>query len=666
MSNSKRNRAAAGPVKTIRGLLGGTQILAAEGDSKPRKIRMSLYTGAPIRQYSWSDPIVIDLNGVKFSDKPRPVLMNHSTALEDLVGTTDSIRVDATGITVDATLNGYEPKASQIAEMAARGVPFQSSIGADVIREEYVRAGDKVTVNGNELTGPLVIAREVELKEASIVALGADDATSTTLAAMRAANESKENRTMAAENVNDTPAPAPIDIKAETEKVIKAQREAAAAEQTRIAAISEVAKDQPKILAQAIAEGWDATKTELAVLRAARPTAPAAHVKGDANANIAASIEAGLVLSATRNEDKVAKQYGEAVMKDAIAASGRGIKSIIARFLRAHGEVVDGVGEREIRAAMQLDRGIREGRIEASSGFSTIGLSGLLGNAANKVLLDSFTQFRSVVNAIAGQRDVVDFKQTTAYRLTATGEAEIVPQNGELPLISMTEEAYSNRARTRGFVTMLTREQILNDDLNAFAAIPRLAARHGYLAREKAVIALLAGSSGTGHFSSGNGNFFSGADTALGVASLTRAHQTFLGFTDTNGEPIGVTPSILLAPPGLAVLAQQLFADRYVNQTPASNAAATDGNPHAGLFTPVVSPFLANAKITGNSNTAWYLLANPAELATVEVVYVEGRRAPTIEAVEPDFQQLGMGFRTTYEFGAALHDPKGAVKFAGA
>lgn len=671
MSNSRRNQGRTAPaeIKSIRASAGGLKIVAMDGEQAKgsRKIKMALYTGEPIRQYSWSDPIIIDLAGVKFTDKPRPVLFNHSTDIDHIAGTTTAISVDASGVQVEAVLNGSPELVAKLGAMLDAGFPFQSSIGADVIREEYVKTGQSVTVNGRELTGPLVVAREVQLTEASIVALGADDNTSTNLAAMRAAI--KENRMPDEVKTADAPVDPTESIKAATDAAIKSRREAEAAEARRIDAINEKAKGHLSIAAEAIEKGWTVEKTQLEVLLAERPKAPAGRVPRD-DGNTASVIEANLVFGVLNNsehrEKLMLKAYGEKTLEAAEKVGTMGLRDIVASFLRANGQDCSNVGDREIRAALELDKRIRAGTIHASGGFSTIGLSGLLSNAANKVLLDSFMSFQSVVPSIARERDVPDFKSTSSYRLTVTGEAELIPQNGELPKATLAEEVFTNRARTRGMLIMLTREQIVNDDLNAFAAIPRGIAYAAYLARERAAIGILAGSSGAGLFTAANNNFLTGTDTALSVDSTSAAWQQFLRLVDTNGDPIGVMPRTMLVGPSNAVLANQIYNDSYVNETTAAGAAQPAGNPHRGLFRPLVSPFLQNPKITGNSATAWYLFANPAEVAALEVVYVQGRRTPTIEAVEADASQLGMGFRGTYEFNVAAMDPRGAIKLAGA
>jgi hypothetical protein len=70
--------------------------------------------------------------------------------------------------------------------------------------------------------------------------------------------------------------------------------------------------------------------------------------------------------------------------------------------------------------------------------------------------------------------------------------------------------------------------------------------------------------------------------------------------------------------------------------------------------------------LTGSSATAWYLLANPQDVAAIEIVYLQGRRTPTIESGEANMNTLGMKWRAYWDFGVALQDPRAAVKSAGA
>ncbi len=60
-----------------------------------------------------------------------------------------------------------------------------------------------------------------------------------------------------------------------------------------------------------------------------------------------------------------------------------------------------------------------------------------------------------------------------------------------------------------------------------------------------------------------------------------------------------------------------------------------------------------------------FLCHNPADLAAIEVVFLNGQEAPTIETADADFSVLGIQMRGYHDFGAALQESRAAVKAKG-
>jgi hypothetical protein len=165
-------------------------------------------------------------------------------------------------------------------------------------------------------------------------------------------------------------------------------------------------------------------------------------------------------------------------------------------------------------------------------------------------------------------------------------------------------------------------------------------------------------------FTAGNANFISGATTALGIDGLTAGEVAFLDQVDGDGKPIGVMPAILLVPTALSAIGSQLFKSLELRDN-ASTAKYPITNPHQGKFRVEVSRYLGNAKYPGFSAKAWYLLAEPTDLPVIEVAFLNGQEAPTIETAEADFHVLGVQMRGYHDFGCALQDPRGGVKAKG-
>ncbi|MFO0260645.1 MAG: hypothetical protein ACK53V_03380, partial [Planctomycetota bacterium] len=80
---------------------------------------------------------------------------------------------------------------------------------------------------------------------------------------------------------------------------------------------------------------------------------------------------------------------------------------------------------------------------------------------------------------------------------------------------------------------------------------------------------------------------------------------------------------------------------------------------------PEVSAYLGNTAL-GGSSTAWYLLANPSDLATMQVVFLNGQETPVIEEAEADFDTLGIAMRGYFDFGVAKQEWRAGVMSKGA
>jgi len=118
-----------------------------------------------------------------------------------------------------------------------------------------------------------------------------------------------------------------------------------------------------------------------------------------------------------------------------------------------------------------------------------------------------------------------------------------------------------------------------------------------------------------------------------------------------------------LVPASLRGTAENLMGSQFL--ITGETKTRPQSNPWVGRFEVVYSPYLDAQGLTGSSTTAWYLFADPADVAALEVAYLRGRRTPTIERGDTDFATLGIQWRGYWDFGVAMGDPRGAVKSAG-
>jgi len=577
------------------------------GDGKPRLPRFTMvaYTGGPMRIAGWRYPVIVDLAGLAIPSQARPIRFGHDMASG--VGHTDAIRVTDGRLVATGVVSRNTDAAREVVASAKNGFPWQASIGASIEEFEFVKEGQTVRVNGRRLAGPVNVVRKATLGEISFVDLGADAGARASVAASASeesgamdetqtdvTQEIEEEAQVQVDGAEPQPEP-PAEPEPQTEpSTVTASaandlpdpvadiRARAAAETKRIAAIRKIcAGAHPEIEAKAIGEGWDVTRTELEVLRADRPKAPAAHVP----------------LAA----------YGEEAMDaaDKRFRGGIGLQEVLLEAAWANG--YEG---RNFRASREVLRYAFAQDI-AAAGFSTIDIGGILSNVANKFLLEGFYSVERVWRNICAVRNVSDFKTVTSYRLVGADTYQPVAPGGELKHGTLGEESYTNKADTYGLLLSIDRRDIINDDLGAITSVPRKLGRGSGLKINDVFWAIFLDNSG--FFKTANKNYITGADTALTVDGLTRAETKFLDQVDSDGKPIGIMPQVLLVPTALSAIGTTLYKSLEIRDTTADTKYPI-ANPHQGKFRVEVSRYLANTHYTGASDKAWYLLADPADL----------------------------------------------------
>ena len=665
-------------------------INAAAGDEKPklRTFKMKAYTGGVLHVmafYPYGG--VVDLAGMKIP-KSIGILRDHDRSR--IVGHTTSAVIKGNALHVEGVISGVGPDSNEVSESSRNGFPWQASIGARVTKMDFVKEGATVNVNGKTFRGPLYIATSTKLGEVSFTALGADDKTTANVAAnslyfsggttmvfaqwltAKGLDPAKlSDEETAAQNLlfdaemkataKDTqpepvsaPKPAAPITAARDDDPVAEMRAAHAAERTRIAAIDKACGDHADIAAKAITEGWSEDRTQLEVLRAERPQAPA--IQAHASPSISsAMLECATVMSA--NASMAEKEYGadacETVAKAGMTELGLG--ELLFVVAKQHGYT--GRNARDVRAVL----GHAFAPQVQASGFSNVDISGILSNVANKFLLAGFESVEDAWRKIAATRPVRDFKTNTGYRLVAGEMYEKVGPGGELTHGALSELDYSNKADTYGRMYGITRQDIINDDLGALSTLPRSLGRAGALKLNDVFWTEFMDNST--FFASGNDNKIS---DALASAGLTAGVLEFRKQTDPSGHPLGITPRVLLVPPDLEVDAQELYVSTNINTGGSSSTnKVPNRNAHAGKYEPVISAYLSNSSYTGYSTSAWYLLADPQDLAVIEVVFLNGKETPTVESADADFNTLGIQMRGYHDFGVSKQEYRAGIMSSG-
>ena len=672
-----------------------TLIEAANG-AKPKVMGIA-YSGGKMNLPGWKHPVVVDLAGMDIPDTV-PLLTNHENKTDSRVGII-SASIKDNVLEISGEIVSDSKDAQDIVAQGKAGADWQLSIGADVKECELVKSSR--SVNGQEIEGPFYHVTKSTLREVSVVAVGADAHTSMKVTANfnlskpniegeSMTEENKNNVSAADETVNteqekkqETAAPAakeneaekkpeqakaeatPAAITASATQVSATAKEAAVAavkaERERVSAIQGICNGEfPEIEKQAIASGWTPEVVTKKVLETIRAERPAASVNISVKAKpeggeMRKTLEAAMSLRCGVDADTLEKSYGAQTVEAGMREMDMPLKQLLVECMK-----LDGI---------PYSRGFDNETIRAA--FSSVSLPGILSNVANKKLLQSYEAQPIIATKLCSTGDLNDFKENDRFRLTDVGDLLPIAADGEIKDGGLIEESAKNQLDTYGKKFCLTRKMIINDDLGAFMKVPTaMGNRAARLIDQLFFSRLLANpnqADGKALFSSAHKNILGGASSALSAESLKKAIQLFLDQVDADGQPISVEPRYLLVPTALKHQAIELTKGATLIMSGTDNAVRPALNVLADEHLQVVSsPYLGNSAYEGNSQTGWYLFGDPKTIDTWEIGFLKGKRTPTVERGETDFNTLGLWFRVYFDLGVREQDHRGMVKANGA
>ncbi len=657
---------------------------AGEEGKKLKTFSMVGYTGGAMR-VGYGYPVVVDLAGMDVPTQSVPILKDHDPT--QIVAHSTVIEKLQKRIKLAGVISGVREAAQEVQALAANEFPWQASIGASIDRMEFIDRGENVTVNGQSFTGPLYVARKSKLVEVSFVAIGADTSTSARVAASHfsgaamkfdqwlqakgfdpaALSEGQREFLKASfdaeEAAKDKPEPkvqATGSTTTDEDPIVKL-RASQAAEYARIAKIEAAAKGHPDIIASAIEGGWDDTRVknevELKTLRASRPSSPGIHVVDKTVTNE--------VLEAAFCKHRKLPGIEKAFKPETLEAADRnfrgfGLQQLVMLCAAANGYHA-APGERIHPGNI---REVLRAAFVAAAGFSTLSLPGILSNVSNKEILAGYLEVDQSWRRIAIIKSVNDFKQVTSYRMLDNMEYEELAPDGRMKHGSVSEESYTRQAKTYAKLFALTRTDIINDDAGAFDDLRNRVGRGAGKKLNNVFWTKFLDNSA--FFTTARTNYISGSTTNLGTDGVglglgVLAFDQMKSPAADGAKRIGGMPSLLVVPPELRTNAEILYKNMNLVAVKSS-----DANIHAGKYEPLVVPWLSDSAFTGYSTTAWYLLRDPKDMASMVVSFLFGNETPTVETADADFDQLGIQVRGYHDFGCDQAEYLAGVKSKGA
>lgn len=577
-----------------------------------------------------------------------PLLDSHRTgSARDQIGVIRSARVENKKLIIEGQLSSRDDLASIAAD-----------VEADVIQNVSVGLFIHDSTEAKDPRGVRVVTcTDWEPFEVSIVTVGADpEAHIRSLKGkpMPKARRRVENNDLAADELDRDQIREGDDLENDTDDVTTrgglpagVTRIVTTGQERALRSLAERANIDGAVITDCITRGLNETQCRSAMLdilasrsdrTAVDPTNIAIHGSAQAPTDLEDAISAAMY----------GRMTGKAQEGRAQEFMGRSLLEMGAALLEHRGERVSWRSRDRLAAQIMTQ----------SAGHTTSDFPNLLASAGNRVLMDAYQAVQTPLKLIARRRDAADFRALSMLRLGEAPKLLEVTQSGEVKHGTRAEAKEGFSLKTFARIFGLSRQAIINDDLQAFADVNTAWGRAAADTEADQLVALLTANSGSGatmedtkalyHTDHGNK---AASGTVIDVTNLGLARKALREMKGLDGvTPISATPKHLLVGAAKETEAEKVLAELAA-------AAVSEANPFSGKLTLHVEP-----RLTGN---AWRLFADPAAAPVLNIAYLNGQAGPIMETKD-GWDVLGAEFRCILDFGCGVSDYRGTYLNTGA
>lgn len=287
---------------------------------------------------------------------------------------------------------------------------------------------------------------------------------------------------------------------------------------------------------------------------------------------------------------------------------------------------------------------------------STSDFPSILANVANKTLRSAYESTPRTFTSWARQSTITDFKPVQRTQLAGAPDLLRVPESGEFSYGTIGEGKEVYALSTYGRIIGITRQTLINDDLDAFTRVPTAFGASAADLESDLVYSILTTNPTMGDalalFVAGHGNV--GTAAAITEASLAEAYRAFGNQRGIEGRQVSIQPRYIITPPGI----RSVEARKNVTATTPSAIAGV--NAFAGRLEPIEEPRL----IPAAGADPWFLAADPSRVDTVEYAYLEGSNGIYTETRQ-GFEVDGIEIKARHDFAAKAIDWRGLFRNLG-
>lgn len=337
----------------------------------------------------------------------------------------------------------------------------------------------------------------------------------------------------------------------------------------------------------------------------------------------------------------------------------------------------------EAMGVLKAARGSRYGMMRFEEAMTTADFPLLMGDVLDRQLLGMYQETPVTWPIYCKRGSVPDFR--TVKRFAVDGAEGVLPQVGQLaPYLPqvLSETKYQYSVAKYGRTINWSWESWINDDLDALgSSSPARLAKAARRSEEKFVTDLFCGTTGPDgtFYASGNSNIVT-SNPALSITALQTAYKVLGAQRDADSEPILVDMAVLVVPPALEVVAQNILNATALRTTGtlggASNNELEVANWMRSRVQLVVNPYIPIVASSSNGDTSWFLFAAPSVgRPAMELGFLKGNESPALfqkvsnqqrvggpaSPMDGSFEDDSTAYKVRHVFGGTLLDPKSSV-----
>ncbi|EEZ5177701.1 Clp protease ClpP [Escherichia coli] len=295
--------------------------------------------------------------------------------------------------------------------------------------------------------------------------------------------------------------------------------------------------------------------------------------------------------------------------------------------------------------------------VNAAFTHSSSDFTYILAGGAEKSVLAGWEHSGETFRQWTKKGSLSNFREARRVGLNGFSTLNKVPEGAEYKYITTSDRGEPIALATYGNIFTITRQAIINDDLDQLSTVPMAMGRAAARTVGNLVNLVLAGngklSDGVPLFDKKHNNII---DAGMSMPGLSAARHAMRTQKDENGEVLNIAPKFLLVPAAMEDRALQMI---HSTSSPlGADVNSGTFNPYHKLLDIIVDPRLDDV-----SEKQWYMLSAQGT-DTIEVAYLDGNDEPYLEQQE-GFIVDGVAWKVRIDAGVAALDYRGMVKAVG-